>query len=65
MSNKPQRAMKFTKKRIWEMFKEDMDEVFKKAKIYHEQSFNSGEPQKKNKIFFKKIKYFILNAKIT
>ena len=43
--------MKLTKKRIWEIFKEDMNEVFKKAKKYHKQSFNSGEPQKKTKYF--------------
>ena len=52
LSAKPERAMKLTKKRIWEIFKEDMNEVFKKAKKYHKQSFNSGEPQKKTKYFW-------------
>ena len=54
LSDKPEKAMKFTKKRIWEMFKEDMNNVFEKAKIYHTESFNSGEPQKKSKYFLKK-----------
>jgi len=54
LSEKPEKAMKLTKKRIWEIFKEDMNEVFKKAKKYHKQSFNSGEPQKKTKYFLKK-----------
>ena len=54
LSEKPERAMKLTKKRIWEIFKEDMNEVFKKAKKYHKLSFNSGEPQKKTKYFLKK-----------
>ena len=45
--------MKLTKKRIWEMFKEDMNNVFEKAKIYHKESFKSGEPQKKSKYFLK------------
>jgi len=54
LSDKPEKAMKFTKKRIWEMFKKDMNDVFEKAKIYHKESFNSGEPQKKSKYFLKK-----------
>jgi len=54
LSNKPKIAMQFTKKRIWEMFKEDMDVVFEKAKLYHKKSFNTGEPQKKSKYFLKK-----------
>ena len=54
LSDKPKKAMKLTKKRIWEMFKEDMNNVFEKAKIYHTESFNSGEPQKKSKYFLKK-----------
>ena len=54
LSDKPEKAMKLTKKRIWEMFKEDMNNVFEKAKIYHTESFNSGEPQKKSKYFLKK-----------
>ena len=54
LSDKPKKAMKLTKKRIWEMFKEDMNNVFEKAKIYHRESFNSGEPQKKSKYFLKK-----------
>ena len=54
LSDKPEKAMKFTKKRIWEMFKKDMNDVFEKAKIYHKDSFNSGEPQKKSKYFLKK-----------
>ena len=54
LSDKPERAMKLTKKRIWEMFKKDMNDVFEKAKIYHKESFNSGEPQKKSKYFLKK-----------
>ena len=54
LSDKPKKAMKLTKKRIWEIFKEDMNEVFKKAKKYHKQSFNSGEPQTKTKYFLKK-----------
>lgn len=54
LSNKPKIAMQFTKKRIWEIFKEDMDAVFEKAKLYHKKSFNTGEPQKKSKYFLKK-----------
>ena len=53
LSEKPERAMKLTKKRIWEMFKKDMNDVFEKAKIYHKESFKSGEPQKKSKYFLK------------
>ena len=54
LSEKPNKAMKLTKKRIWEMFKKDMNNVFEKAKMYHRQSFDSGEPQKKSKYFLKK-----------
>ena len=54
LSDKPEKAMKLTKKRIWEMFKKDMNDAFAKAKIYHKESFNSGEPQKKSKYFLKK-----------
>ena len=54
LSDKPKRAMNLTKKRIWEMFKKDMNDVFEKAKIYHKESFNSGEPQKKSKYILKK-----------
>tara|TARA_B100001250_G_scaffold396940_1_gene403481 strand:- start:771 stop:1520 length:750 start_codon:yes stop_codon:yes gene_type:complete len=54
LSKKPDKAMKLTKKRIWEMFRKDMNNVFEKAKIYHKQSFASNEPQKKSKYFLKK-----------
>ena len=54
LSDKPKKAMKLTKKRIWEMFRKDMNEVFIKAKAYHKKSFESGEPQKKSKFFLKK-----------
>ena len=54
LSEKPNKAMKLTKKRIWEMFRKDMNNVFEKAKMYHRQSFDSGEPQKKSKYFLKK-----------
>ena len=54
LSDKPEKAMRLTKQRIWEMFKKDMNDVFEKAKIYHKESFNSGEPQKKSKYFLKK-----------
>ena len=54
LSEKPNKAMKLTKKRIWEMFRKDMNEVFTKAKVYHKKSFDSGEPQKKSKFFLKK-----------
>ena len=54
LSEKPDKAMKLTKKRIWEMFRKDMNNVFEKAKIYHKKSFASGEPQKKSKYFLKK-----------
>ena len=54
LSEKPDKAMKLTKKRIWEMFRKDMNNVFEKAKMYHKQSFASGEPQKKSKYFLKK-----------
>ena len=30
------------------------EDLFEKAKIYHTESFNSGEPQKKSKYFLKK-----------
>ena len=54
LSDKPEKAMKLTKKRIWEIFKKDMNDAFAKAKIYHKESFNSGEPQKKSNYFLKK-----------
>jgi len=54
LAEKPDKAMKLTKKRIWEIFRKDMNEVFIKAKAYHKKSFGSGEPQKKSKFFLKK-----------
>ena len=45
LSEKPQHAMRLTKKRIWEVFKKEMDETFKSAKKYHKISFKIGEPQ--------------------
>ena len=54
LSKKPEKAMKLTKLRIWEVFKEGMDETFKKAKEYHRKSFHFKEPQKISKKFLKK-----------
>ena len=54
LSNKPNKAMRLTKQRIWEVFKDGMLEVFKKAKQYHRKSFSSGEPQKTTKKFLNK-----------
>ena len=54
LSNKPEKAMKLTKLRIWEVFKEGMDETFKKAKEYHRKSFHFKEPQEISKKFLKK-----------
>lgn len=54
LSQKPPKAMKLTKKRIWEDFKNEIDEVFESAKKYHRLSFESGEPQKISKDFLKK-----------
>ena len=54
LSNKPEKAMKLTKQRIWEVFKEGMDDTFKKAKEYHRKSFQFGEPQKISNKFLKK-----------
>ena len=53
LSNKPEKAMKLTKLRIWEVFKEGMDDTFKKAKEYHRKSFRFDEPQKMSKKFLK------------
>ena len=46
--------MQLTKLRIWEVFKEGMDDTFKKAKEYHRKSFRFNEPQKISKKFLKK-----------
>ena len=54
LSNKPEKAMQLTKLRIWEVFKEGMDDTFKKAKEYHRKSFRFNEPQKISKKFLKK-----------
>ena len=54
LSQKPQHAMRLTKKRIWEQFKQEMEETFKSAKKYHKISFKLGEPQKTTKNFLKK-----------
>ena len=54
LSNKPEKAMQLTKLRIWEVFKEGMDDTFKKAKEYHRKSFRLNEPQKISKKFLKK-----------
>tara|TARA_X000000368_G_C22992700_1_gene695092 strand:- start:621 stop:1373 length:753 start_codon:yes stop_codon:yes gene_type:complete len=54
LSQKPYHAMRLTKKRIWELFKKEMDETFKSAKKYHKISFKQGEPQKTTKNFLKK-----------
>ena len=54
LSKKPQHAMRLTKKRIWEIFKTEMDETFKSAKKYHKMSFKLGEPQKTTRKFLKK-----------
>ena len=54
LSKKPKKAMQLTKKRIWEVFKEGMDETFKKAKEYHRKSFHFKEPQEISKKFLKK-----------
>ncbi len=54
LSYKPQHAMRLTKKRIWELFKDEMEETFKSAKKYHKISFKIGEPQKTTKDFLKK-----------
>ena len=54
LSEKPQHAMRLTKKRIWEIFKTEMDETFKSAKKYHKMSFKLGEPQKTTRKFLKK-----------
>ena len=51
LSKKPKKAMQLTKKRIWEVFKEGMDETFKKAKEYHRKSFHFKEPQEISKKF--------------
>ena len=54
LSLKPTNAMTLTKKRLWQIFKADLNEIFKSAIIYHKKSFNSGEPQKVSKKFLKK-----------
>jgi len=54
LSKKPEKAMQLTKIRIWEVFKEGMDETFKKAKEYHRKSFHFKEPQEISKKFLKK-----------
>ena len=54
LAQKPQHAMRLTKKRIWELFKKEMEETFERAKKYHKISFKSGEPQKTTKEFLKK-----------
>ena len=51
---KPTNAMLLTKKRLEEMFCVDLEKTFKKALAYHKKSFNSGDPQKGSKKFFKK-----------
>ena len=51
---KPTNAMSLTKKRLEEMFCVDLEKTFKKALAYHKKSFNSGDPQKGSKKFFKK-----------
>ena len=54
LAEKPENAMRITKKRFWEVFKLGMDEAFQSAKKYHRISFKSGEPQKTTKNFLKK-----------
>ena len=54
LSEKPENAMRITKRRFWEVFRLGMDEAFQSAKKYHRMSFKSGEPQKKTKNFLKK-----------
>ncbi len=54
LSLKPTNAMTLTKRRLWQIFKADLNEIFKSAIIYHKKSFNSGEPQKVSKKFLKK-----------
>ena len=54
LSQKPQNAMKLTKKNICDGFKNEINEVFESAKKYHRISFESGEPQTISKDFLKK-----------
>lgn len=54
LSEKPEKAMKFTKRRLWENFKKGMEETFESAKKYHKLSFQSGEPQNISKNFLNK-----------
>ena len=54
LSLKPENAMILTKRRLWQIFKADLNETFKAAIFYHMKSFNSGEPQKVSKKFLKK-----------
>ena len=54
LAEKPENAMRITKRRFWEVFKIGMDEAFQSAKKYHKISFESGEPQQTTKNFLKK-----------
>ena len=54
LSLKPNIAMRLTKKRLFEIFKKDMNTTFKIAAKYHKKSFKAGEPQKITKKFLKK-----------
>jgi len=54
LAEKPEKAMRITKRRFWEVFKIGMDEAFQSAKKYHKISFESGEPQQTTKNFLKK-----------
>ncbi len=54
LSLKPENAMILTKRRLWQIFKADLNETFKAAIFYHMKSFNLGEPQKVSKKFLKK-----------
>jgi len=54
LAEKPQNAMRITKKRFWEVFRVGMNEAFESAKKYHKMSFESGEPQQATKNFLKK-----------
>ena len=54
LSEKPENAMKITKRRFWEVFRLGMDETFQSAKKYHRMSFETGEPQQTTRNFLKK-----------